>query len=155
MGDFTRSAEHNIKLTTTKPFRVRPYPYNQQKREVIYTQIREMLQSGVVELSNSNYNSPIVIVMKKNGKPRFCVDYRQLNAITEDEPLPFSISYRSLKELGNAKIFSTLDLKNGYWQVPVGQGSKDYTSFMAPDGASYRSTSCHLASRMPRVLSRD
>lgn len=138
LGDYTRTAEHNIKLTTTKPVRVQPYPYNNQKREIIRTQIQEMLLNGVIEPSNSPYNSPIVLVTKKNGQPRFCVDYRQLNAITEDEPLPFPIIHRCLKELGTAEIFSTLDLKNGYWQVPVGKDSKQYTSFMAPDGASYR-----------------
>ncbi|CAH1371623.1 unnamed protein product [Tenebrio molitor] len=56
---------------------------------------------------------------KKDGRPRFCVDYRRLNEVTKDEAAPLPIIHETLRDLGQVKVFTSLDLKSGYWQVPL------------------------------------
>jgi hypothetical protein len=97
-----------------------------------------MLVSGVIESSTSEYASPVVIVKKKDGQPWFCVDYRRLNAATRDEAAPLPIIQEMLRDLGQAKVFSSLDLKSGYWQVPFSDESKEYMVFTTPDGGLYQ-----------------
>ena len=97
-----------------------------------------MLADGITEPTSSPYSSPVVLAKKKSGQPRFCVDYQKLNSITEDYPQPIPNIPDALKDLGNAKIFSTLDLKSGYWQIPMEPASKKYTAFATPSGGSYQ-----------------
>lgn len=98
-----------------------------------------MLADGVIEPSNSPYSSPVVLIPKKDNKEfRFCVDYRQINAITADEPTPLPIIHETLRDIGCAKIFSTLDLKSGYWQIEMHPDSKQYTAFSTPDGGNFQ-----------------
>jgi hypothetical protein len=99
--------------------------------------VEKMLASGVIEPSTSEYASPVVIVKKKDGQPRFCADYRRLNAATRDEAAPLPIIQEMLRDLGQAKVFSSLDLKSGYWQIPLSNESKEYTAFTTPDGGLY------------------
>ena len=69
---------------------------------------------------------------------RFCVDFRRLNALTVDTSQELPHIQDTLKDLGNANIFSTIDLRNGYWQVPMESGSKKYTTFTHPQGSTYQ-----------------
>lgn len=87
-----------------------------------------MLAQGIIEPSISAYGSPIVIVKKTDGTPRFCVDYRRFNSLTTSEATPMP---------GSATVFSTIDLKTGYWQIPVERTSQHPTAFATPDGATY------------------
>lgn len=95
-----------------------------------------MLERGVIRPSNFPYCSPIVIVTKKDGSPQFCVDYRQLNKITHAESSQLPPIQETIGELGTASIFSMLDLKSGYWKVPVAEESKQYAAFSTPDGST-------------------
>jgi hypothetical protein len=88
-----------------------------------------MLASGVIEASSSPYSSPIVMAPKNDGKFRFCVDFRRLNGIMEDSAQPLPVIYEVLKDLGEATIFSTLNLRSGYWQIPLTDRAKKYTGF--------------------------
>lgn len=133
----TNAAVMEIKLKTNKPVNTRPYRYAPAKKKVIYEEVENMLAAGVIQPSHSAYNSPIVIVSKKDGKPRFCVDYRKLNTITEDEVSQLPPIHETVKELGAAKIFTALDLKSGFWQIPLAEESRKYTAFTLPDGSSY------------------
>ena len=133
-----KTATHTINLTSAVPFRVRPYRYSDRVKQEIHRQVEEMLAQDVIEPSHSPYSSPVVMVKKKDGKERFCVDYRQLNAITQDEASHLPMIHETLKDLGPAKIFSSLDLKSGYWQVPLDPSSKQLTAFSIPDGGSYQ-----------------
>lgn len=133
----TATTQHTIRLTDEIPVKVRPYRYPPEKKRVIAEQVQKMLAAGVIRPSHSEYNSPIVIVQKKSGEPRFCIDFRKLNAKTRDEVSPLPPIQESLKDLGTAKVFSTLDLRNGYWQIPLAEESKKYTAFTTPDGAAY------------------
>jgi hypothetical protein len=99
----------------------------------VQERVEKMLISGVIEPSTSEFASAVVIVKKKDGQPRYCVDYRRLNAATRDEAAPLPIIQEMLRDLGQAKVFSSLDLKSGYWQVPLSDESKEYTAFTTPD----------------------
>ena len=83
----------------------------------------------VVEPSTSPWSSPIVLVSKKDGSTRFCVDYRKLNNVNHKDLYPLPRINDTIEALAGAKWFSTLDLKSGYWQVPLDDAAKDKTTF--------------------------
>ena len=134
----TRTTKHTIELTSKRPFRLAPYRYSKEKRQIIREQIPEMLADGVIEPCVSPYSSPIIIVKKKDGQPRFCVDYRKLNSITVDMVQTIPRITDALKTMGTARIFSTIDLKSGYWQVPMDPSAKQLTAFTTPEGETYQ-----------------
>ncbi|KYB28566.1 Retrovirus-related Pol polyprotein from transposon 17.6-like protein [Tribolium castaneum] len=134
----TPSTCHRIRLKTPQSFRIPPYRYSDQKKAVIYDQLELMLRDGIIEPSTSEFSSPIVVVKKKDGQPRFCIDYRKLNTQTVDEASALPRIDDTLRDLGQAKVFSTLDLRSGYWQIPMEDESRRYTAFTTPDGALYQ-----------------
>ena len=97
-------------------------------------QVQQMLSSDVIRPSNSPWTSPVVMVRKKDGSLRFYVDFRQLNAVTVKDAHPLPRIDDLLDALHGAKWFSTLDLKSGYWQVPIAEQDKEKTAFRTSSG---------------------
>ncbi|MGH0158407.1 UNVERIFIED_CONTAM: hypothetical protein FKN15_035412 [Acipenser sinensis] len=93
-----------------------------------------MLELGVIEPSRSEWCSPIVMVGKKDGSTRFCVDFRKVNAISKFDAYLMPRVDELLDRLGTAQLISTLDLTKGYWQIPLTQSSREKTAFSTPDG---------------------
>jgi hypothetical protein len=133
-----RAVTHTIRLKKDEPFRLRPYPVSDKKKKQLFQCVQEMLAAGVIERSVSYYCSPAVLVTKKDGTVRFCTDYRKLNLLTEDEAAPLPKISDALREFGSATVFSAIDLKSGYWQIPMDKASKHLTAFATPDGATYQ-----------------
>ena len=96
--------------------------------------VGEMYRQGVIEPSKSPWSSPVVLVRKKNGGIRFCVDYRKLNDVTHKDSYPLPRIDESIEALSGAKWFSTLDLKSGYWQVELDPQDKEKTAFSLGSG---------------------
>lgn len=84
--------------------------------------------------AQQKYSSPVVIVAKKNGSHRVCIDYRQLNGKIVRDRFPMPLIDDCIDALANARVFSVLDLKNGFFHVPVAPESRKYTSFVTPEG---------------------
>ncbi|GBM25400.1 Transposon Ty3-I Gag-Pol polyprotein [Araneus ventricosus] len=113
-----------------QPARRLSFPENQ----AVNKQIDEWLDQGIVRQSSSEYASPIVLVKKKDGTARLCVDYRKLNRKLVKDRFPLPLIEDVLDKLQDAKVYSTLDLKNGFFHVEVNEDCKHFTSFVVPDG---------------------
>ena len=94
-----------------------------------------MLSRGVIRPSSSPWSSPVVMVRKKNGSWRFCIDYRELNAVTHQDAYPLPRIDATLESLAGSTLFTTLDLASGYWQVEIEEDDKEKTAFSTENGA--------------------
>ncbi len=103
-----------------------------------------MTAQRVIEPAMSESASPVVLVPKTDGTPRFCVDYRKLNAKTIRDSYPIPRMDDCIDSLGGAKVFSTLDCNSGYWRIPIAEEDRDKTaSYLTWDPIDLRG--CPLA----------
>ena len=125
-----------MKLDTGEhpPVKMKPYRTPLNKRAVIDNAVDEMLEAGIIRRSRSPWSFPVVVVDKKDGCKRFCVDFRQLNKITKPISYPLPVIDDILARLGEAKYFTTLDLKSGYWQVLMDERDREKTAFACHRG---------------------
>lgn len=127
----TSLVQHVIKTNAT-PIKQRYYPVSPVIQRQINIELDEMLRQDIVEPSTSAWSSPILLVKKKDGGYRFCVDYRKLNAVTERDSYPLPYISHTLDKLREAHYLSTLDIKSAFWQVSVEENSRQYTAFTVP-----------------------
>ena len=91
---------------------------------MIEDHVSEMLQTGLIQPSDSLWSAPVVLVRKKDGSTRFCVYYRRLNSVTRKDSYPIPRIDDALDALSVARYFSTLDLRSGYHQVEIDKTSR-------------------------------
>lgn len=130
----TNLIQHEIPLLDDTPVR---QPYRcilPSQYDIVRAHIKQLLDSQIIRESSSPYASPIVLVQKKDGGIRLCVDYCRLNAKTRKDAFPLPRIEESLDGLAGAKWFSTLDLASGYNQVEVAEKDKAKTAFCTPFG---------------------
>ena len=123
-----------IRLTSDLPLYCSPRRLAYSDRLEVDKMVSELLKEGIIRPSNSPYASPIVLVRKKNGDRRMCIDYRGLNKITVRDNFPLPLIDYCLEYLDGKDCFSVLDLKNGFHQVKMEEESVQYTSFVTPSG---------------------
>ena len=154
--------QHRIELTSDEPVRRPAYRAAQQEKKIIEEEVREMLQKGVIEPSVSEYAAGVVLVPKKDGTMRFCVDYRGINEVTKPDHYPMPLTKADILDtMGDATIFTTLDCQQGYWQVEVAPEDRPKTAFrchlglyqftrtpfgMRNSGATYQRLMTHVLS---------
>ena len=130
----THLAEHDIDTGTAYPIKQRPRRTpiafaNEEK-----TAIDDLKEKGVIRESTSPWASPLVLVRKKCGKVRLCVDYRKVNSVTKKDAFPIPRIQDCLDAVSGAKCFSTFDLLSGYHQVPVKESDINKTAFVTKYG---------------------
>jgi hypothetical protein len=131
----SRIYDHAIPLLpNTAPVNCRPYRYSPQHKTEIEKQVKELLEAGLICHSSSPFASPVLLVQKKDGAWRFCVDYRRLNAITVKNKFPMPIIEEILDELAGTKYFTKLDMKSGYHQVRMKIEDEYKTAFKTHHG---------------------
>lgn len=133
LGTSTISEMH-ITLTDSSPVSYKPYRLPYSERIVVQKLVNELLENNIVKESNSSYASPIVLVKKKNNDYRLCVDYRALNKKTVKDSYPMPVIDDQLDRLNGKRFFTSLDLKSGYYQIPMATDSTHMTAFVTPDG---------------------
>lgn len=125
---------HQINTGTADPIHQQPYPSAFKQRELLQTEVTEMLKDEVIEPSSSPWSSPVILVKKKDGSYRFCVNYRKLNNVTIKDVYPLPRIDDTLSRLEKTKYFSIMDMQSGFWQIEVHPNSKEKTTFIMPDG---------------------
>lgn len=125
---------HDIELTENQPVRSRPYRVSPRQKAIIETEIKRILELGVIEPGESDFTSPLILVEAPGKDPRPCIDYRKLNAITRDQTYPIPNIEERVEVVSAAKFISTLDLVRGYWQVPLSERASRYAAFISPMG---------------------
>ncbi|UYV63086.1 K02A2.6-like, partial [Cordylochernes scorpioides] len=130
----TDLVQHKIYTGNARPVRQPPRWVPMAKRDEVVGLLHKLKQDGVIEESNSPWSSPVVLVTKKDGSTRFCVDYRKLNEVTKKDSYPLPRIDDTLTTLAGSSWFSTLDLKSGYWQVGVHPADREKTAFSTGNG---------------------
>lgn len=130
----TTVVTHSIDTGDSPPIKQRPRRLPYAHREEADRQIKDMLAQGVIEPSDSPWSSSIVLVKRKDGQLRFCIDFRQVNSVSQAQANPLPRPDDILDSFSGAKLFSTLDLRAGYWQVSMNPVDKPKTAFTAPGG---------------------
>ena len=130
----TDRVTHHIDTGNSPPIRL---PYRRLpmvKKKSLEEEVDKMLQEGVIMPTNSPWASPVVMVTKKDGTCRFCIDYRKLNGVTRKNAYPLPRIDESVESLGGNKWFCTLDLQSGYWQIGMHPEDREKTAFTTHRG---------------------
>ncbi|GFO39480.1 Zinc finger protein [Plakobranchus ocellatus] len=125
--------EHCIELTSSIPVRQRPYPVPYAMRQTLRDELREMEDLGVIRKSSSPNASPVVVVKKKDGTNRVCIDYRRMNKLTIFDPQPMTPPADTFQGMEKDQYFSKIDLSKGYWQIPVRKEDISKTALVTMD----------------------
>ena len=134
----TNLATHRI-VTNGPPVQSSPYKVPYHLRDGIRHDLSKMLARGIIERSQSSYCSPILSVPKPDGSRRLCVDFRRLNSQTQKDVYPMPSIEETLNRLSQSRVFSTLDLVSGFYQIPLDKKDKHKTAFQF-DGELYQFT---------------
>ena len=130
----TNTVQHHIPTGTAAPVRVPARRIPNHYRAEIEHQIGDMLEQGIIVESTSPWLAPCVFVPKKNGEIRICVDYRELNKRTQKNSYPLPLPDEVQEKIGKSQVFSKLDCRKGFWQVPLCTEDQHKTAFSPGPG---------------------
>lgn len=134
----TKAITHRIDTGDAQPIRQRYYRMSPEKQRILVEQVDEMLGLDVIEPCESAWSSPVLIVNKKNGQPRFCLDSRKLNSVTKRDAYNLPYVSEILDNLRDARYLSSLDLSKAFWQIPIAPEDRDKTAFYVPNRGTFR-----------------
>ncbi|KAG3046616.1 hypothetical protein PC122_g24300 [Phytophthora cactorum] len=130
----TELLKFSIDTGTHLPIEQPPYRVSKAEGDVMESEIQEYLDLGLIRPSTTPWASLVLMIRKPAGGIRFCIDYRKLNAVTVKDSYPMPVIDDILDVLGNAKLFSTMDIASGYWNVPMDPDSAEKTGFTSKFG---------------------
>ena len=125
----TDATKHVIELMKDEPFKERFHCIAPPLVDEVHQHIQEMLDGGAIRPSKSPCCNAVVLVRKKDGSLRFCIDFRRLNARTKKDAYPLPHMQETMESMVGARHFSCMDLKSGFWQVQMDEESRQYTAF--------------------------
>lgn len=132
----THLLEHTIDTGNSLPVKQRYYPYSPAVQKILEEAVDSMLEEGIIQHSESGWNSPIAPVIKTD-KVRICLDARKLNSVTVPFAYPLPIIGGLLSRLSDTVYISSVDLKNAFWQIPLDEESREKTAFTIPGRPLY------------------
>jgi hypothetical protein len=130
----TLDVQHHIDTQGAAPIMLKRRRQAQSEEVLVDGNVSTMLRAGVIEEGNGAWGFPVVLVRKKDGEVRFCIDYRALNKVTKRDVYPLPRIDETLEALSGAELFTTLDLRSGYWQISVAPEDRDKTAFTTKAG---------------------
>ncbi|GFW81770.1 retrovirus-related Pol polyprotein from transposon 297 [Trichonephila clavipes] len=133
----TNLVEHEIQLVSDQPVRTKPYRMSHRQNEILRNEINRMLKLGIIEVGESDYMSPMILVEVTGKEPRPCIDYRKLNGIIRTEYFPLPNIEERVEKVSAAKFITVLDLSKGYWQIPLSKTAERYAAYCTSFG-TYR-----------------
>ena len=131
---YTNRIQHEIDTEDHEPIKLNPRKKSYMEKEHIAGEVAKLLASGQIRASKSPWGAPVVLVKKKDGTLRFCIDFRRLNDCTKKDAYPLPRIEECLECLGGNRFFHTMDLASGYWQVAVHPDDCEKTAFITPQG---------------------
>ena len=155
-GSCTIGEGHSINVEGQRPVKQAYRPMPPVKQQEVNKEVHSMLEKNIIEPSYSPWASPVVLVTKKDGTTRFCVDYRRLNALTRKDAFPLPRIQDVLGTMGGARYFCTMDLASGYWQIRMQDQDKEKTAFVTRQGLFHFKTMpfglCNAPATFQRVM---
>jgi len=133
----THLVEHDIVLTSDKPLRAKPYRMSPRQTQILKEEIRKMLDQKIIEVGESDYSSPMILVEVPGKEPRPCIDYRRLNRIIRTEFFPLPNLEERVEKVAAAKFITVIDLAKGYWQIAMNDRAKRYAAFVTSFGSFF------------------
>ncbi|GFV92804.1 retrovirus-related Pol polyprotein from transposon 297 [Trichonephila clavipes] len=124
----------DIELISDKPIKTKPYRMSPRQINILREEIKRLLELGVIEIGQSDYTSPFILVESPNKDPRSCVDYRRLNEITRAEFFPLPNMEEIVEKVSATSYVTVLDLSKGYFRIPLTPRAQRYAAFVTPFG---------------------
>lgn len=132
-SSMVKTGKMKIKLTSSTPVVYRPYKLSYQEKLKVREITNVLLEKGIIRRSQSEYASPIILVKKRDGSDRLCVDFRALNRITVKERYPLPLIDDQIDRLGHHEYFTSLDMATGFHQIPIEEECIRFTGFVTPE----------------------
>ena len=136
----TSAIKHEIHIENGEPFKERFRHIPPPLLEQVHVCLRDMLEAGVICLSQSPWCNAVVLVQKKDSTLHFCMDFRCLNMHTKKDSYPLPCIQEALESMAGLAHFSSMDFKSGFWQIKMAPGSQQYTAFMVGNLGFYEFT---------------
>ncbi|GFT33935.1 retrovirus-related Pol polyprotein from transposon 297 [Trichonephila clavipes] len=133
----TNLVEHEIQLVSDQPVRTKPYRMSHRQNEILKNEINRMLKLGIIEVGESDYMSPMILVEVAGKEPRPCIDYRKLNGIIRTEYFPLPNIEERVETVSAAKFITVLIVSKGYWQIQLSKTAQREAGFCTSFG-TYR-----------------
>ncbi len=125
---------HDVDVGQARPIKQQLYRLNPYKLKLVRKEIKYIFDHKMIEPSQSEWSSPVILVPKPAGSQRLCIDYRKVNLITKTDSYVIPRIDECIDKIGKAKYVTKFDFVKGFWQIPLSERAKEISAFVTPDG---------------------